>query len=176
MIPNLINFSSQQHLNLLKKENVMRACKMAAFMTSGGKKTAKAQGEVEVESWNSEDVFLTRSKPLLVGYPSLLQTRREVLMVALVQWTSHSLEARWKIIIATCRWATTSFTTQSCQCTKLKSILPISLPCALWHQIIRVSSGTNLASTLSVLLTTLHTHPSLRLTCKFFRNRHKVET
>jgi len=39
-IPNLINFSSQQHLNPLKRENVMRACKMAAFMISGGEKTA----------------------------------------------------------------------------------------------------------------------------------------
>jgi hypothetical protein len=48
MISNLINFSSQQHLNPLKRENVMRVCKMAAFMISGGKKTA--QGEVEVES------------------------------------------------------------------------------------------------------------------------------
>lgn len=48
MITNIINFSSQQHLNPPKKENVMRACKMAAIMISGGKKTAP--GEVEVES------------------------------------------------------------------------------------------------------------------------------
>jgi hypothetical protein len=48
MIKNLIIFSSQQHLNLPKRENVMRACKIAAFMISVGKKTAP--GEVEVKS------------------------------------------------------------------------------------------------------------------------------
>lgn len=174
MISNLINFSSQQHLNPLKRENVMRVCKIAAFMITGGKKTALE--EVEVESWNSEDVFLTKSKPLLVGCHSPLQTRREVLMVALVQWTSHNLEARLKIIIATCRWATMSFTTPSCQWTNLMSTMPLSHPCVLWHQIIRVSSGTYHASTLSVLLTTWHTRQFLKLTCKFFRNRHRAES
>jgi hypothetical protein len=153
---------------------VMRVCKMAAFMISGGKKTA--QGEVEVESWNSEDVFLMKSKPLLVGCLSPLQTRREVLMVALVQWTSHNLEAQLKIIIATCRWATMSFTTPSCQWTNLMSTMPLSLPCVLWHQIIRVSSVTYHASTLSVLLTTWHTRQFLKLTCKFFRNWHLAES
>ena len=90
----------------------MRVCMMEAFMISGGKKTVS--GEVEVESSNLEDAFLTMFKRLLVGCLSQLQTRREVLMVALVQWNSHSLEVRSKIIIATCRWATMSFTTLSC--------------------------------------------------------------
>jgi len=47
MITNLINFSSQRHLNPLKRENVMRVCKMAAIMISGGKKTAPGEAEEE---------------------------------------------------------------------------------------------------------------------------------